>query len=319
MKLITFAELKEYVDVRTKEERVPSANKLICRKTKPVVHGRFGKFEKIRIMEGRRTIFLSCNGGTFEDFSFYPAGGFLGGMDMSQKSRAILVRTDEDIAYEITSHENLRIVVDGITMPDGMWLPEIQLKKWRSMKDCRRYKEFDDPYRDRFMEKMKGVSEITVFVDGSVVYYSGGHHSTFALCKCGECQYASVTDTVRIHGDELDRLPWHIRLTMVGEDRIAKNLLNKRKEDAWDYDRQDMWQYGYYVKEFFNMEMRDDLLWNLLLDIDADVREMIWMYYFGGWKQSEIADVMECARETVSRRINEGIAKMRREYEKNFF
>lgn len=315
MNQISFMELKEYVNARTKAVRVPSAGKLMEDDSQPVMHGRFGKFGVIKIVDGDRTVFQSLRGGTFEEITLYPAGGCLAGNDLSQQGKEITVRSDDGMTYCVSTYnKDLHVFVDGIQMPDGMWLPEMQMKKWRSGDGRGRYKEFADMERERFLQVMDRVSEITVYMSGYAVYYSGGRHSVFALCKCSEYRYVSVADTVRLDKEKLAMLPWHIFLTMVGEDRNAKNSRNKKQEERWDYDGEDIRFFEYFVSEYFRGEVRGDLLWELLLMLDAENRNIILLYFFDGWKQDEIAAVFHYSRETISRRIREGIRKMREAY-----
>ena len=49
MKQIAFWELKDFVGVDTKEERVPSVKRILESDARPVIHGRFGKFDNIQV------------------------------------------------------------------------------------------------------------------------------------------------------------------------------------------------------------------------------------------------------------------------------
>lgn len=152
MNQISFLELKEFVNARTKAARVPSVGKLMEGDSRPVIHGRFGKFGAIKIMDGDRTVFQSLRGGTFEEITLYPVGGCLAGNDLSRYSKEITIRSDDGMTYSVSSYnKGLRISVDGVQLPDGMWLPEIQMKKWRSESGRGRYKEFADMERERFL------------------------------------------------------------------------------------------------------------------------------------------------------------------------
>lgn len=345
MENITFAQLRDYVGAETKEERVPSVRAIMERGTRTVIHGRFGKYHKMRVFDRGRLVYADDNGGVFEDVTLYPSEGSnrplgksLAGNDLSLLSEEICIRHEEGETFKINVIEsNFDVFVDGVLMAKGMWLPEIQAREWRA-EDSRRFQpkcetESGEYHSDGFYEHgeyldqtvrsrmrsnlaevMDRMSEITVFEDGSVVYYAEGRHSVFSLCKCRGYSYQSVMDSICMDRMVLDNMPWHIRLTMMGEDKISKNNSNKKNEVPWDYKGEELRLYEETVKEYFRKEALEDLAWELLLKLDEKSMRVIILRYFLNMENKEIAEDMKTSKKTVSRKAVAGIARLQREF-----
>ena len=325
MKQITFAELREFVNVETKELRVPNPKKILEHKTKPVIHGRFGKFDEIRISKNGEEIFSSNRTGIFEEVTLFPTGGYLAGNDMSVISREIIIRSEDGGEMSFSSEGViLQLIVDGSEIPDGLWISEME--RWESP-EIRKYISevwgMDPSYIGRnrpyyaaedFFELMEKMTEITVFTDGNVIYSAGGGNSVFALCKCCEYEYVTVTDTVRIQRNALDMLPWHVRLTMMGDDRKIKNSSNKKKEVLLFDDSEEGDSFQDVVAEFFRMGRVSDDVWELMLELEEEKRKVILLYFFDCDKQEVIAKKLHISRETVSRRIKRILGEMKELY-----
>ena len=335
MRPIMFAELRDCVDVNTKEERVPTVKTLMERGTHPVIHGRFGKFGVLRIMTEDRAMFSDEREGFFEDVTIYPGkeGKSLAGYDMSAMTREILVRHGNENVYGVNMEDTpAGVYVDGIHMPDGMWLPEIQAAAWRAEDFIRNRKLREDNegredsgeremrhrMRKNLIEVMDQVSEITVFEDGSVVYYAGGRHCVFPLCKCRDYSYLSVTKTICMDRKYMDNVPWNIRLTLMGEDRNSKNVCNKKNEVPWNYDFEEMMFIEAVVKEYSRRTAQQDLVGELMPFLNEKESEVIRLRYFEDMKNQAIADRMNCSKKTVSRNAVSGLEHLRRVYDRMY-
>lgn len=297
---ITFGELKKLVNKDTKELVVPSRKKLEERKTRKVISGRFGEFEKIKVVQGGKILFMTEREGNFEDVTFYPVGGTLAGHDLSVVNRRVVVRWDDEVAFSIDEADTeVEVIING----------------------------GDDnemhPYnRKKYMDVPDEAISINVYADGSVVYRAGGRQTVFALCQCRDHRYPSVTGEVCIREEELAGLSWEIRLVMYAEDRLAHNNLNHKKEIAWssvDEDGEDMTDSDARLWKLFYDEYQrsggpKDLAEEILLSLEDTERRIMELYFFERESQKEIAEALGLARETVSRKMTRIISKLQKLY-----
>ena len=212
---VTFGGLKGFVNRKTKELIVPSKKKLVERKTEVVIHGRFGRFRKIKVVQDGKTVFMTAHEGVFEDMTLYPVGGCLEGHDLSVINRRVVVRWGDVVAFCIDDKDtDVMVYINGEEEAD-------RGSEW----------ELSDDEDD--------TADISVFMDGTVLYEAGGRMTTFSLCKCRDQKYKSVTRGVRISEEELATLSWNVRLTMYAERRLEHNSLNHKKEIDWSSDDKD--------------------------------------------------------------------------------
>ena len=99
MKTISFVQLRDCVGVMTKEERVPSTKRIYENGTLPVIRGRFGGPESIRITRGGELLLELDGEANYEEIMTYPNGRWLAGNDMSVKRREIRIRKGVDLEY----------------------------------------------------------------------------------------------------------------------------------------------------------------------------------------------------------------------------
>lgn len=285
--VITFGELKGYINVDTKEPVVPSRKKLQERKTPVVIEENYGSFQTIEVIRGGKTVFQSARPGTFEDITMHSTGGRLGEFDMSVKNRLVMVRLDDGTEIVISStDEDVDVIVD------------------------------------EYVNDTEEPTTLQVFVDGSVFYRSEGRQTVFPILKCRGYQYDSVKKAVAISSNKMDEMPWNIRLAMMGEDKLAHNLFNHKKEILWnsvDEDGEDdtdadeeLWKV--FLIDYVRSENQRDMVEAMLLSLDDTDRRILEMSFFERETQKEIAEVLGIARETVSRKMTRIIKGLKEWY-----
>ena len=318
MKKISFAELRGYVGVDTKEERVPSTKKIFESGTKPVIRGRFGRVSSVVIRKGSNVLFSLTDEAVYEEVMTFPTGGYLAGNDMSMRSREICVRVSDEICFSaVDDGRSLCVEGGGVLIPNGLWVPE--MRNWSDETgDIAGVwalpvltTEMSEADYEKLKEIMEEFSEIAVFVDGNVIYGSGGYDTVFALCQCSDYEYASVKGSVHMPQSELDALEWNVRLSMKGLDRISKNTSNKKNEVPLPSGDGDVDMSEYVFREYYSMKQIKDDAWELLLSLEEEEKRLLLMYFFEDKSQKEISTELDIARETVSRRISRILNKIR--------
>ena len=154
----------------------------------------------------------------------------------------------------------------------------------------------------------------------------------FGKLKESEQKYQNEKDTLPV--GMLEEMPWEMALTLIGDHRIEANSLNRagsrsgradfrsqddgdkddeleeamersyRKEYAWREDRIGEDPETIYIRK----ETREEAL-EAMTDKQ---REVFRLYYEGGYRQREIAEMMNVAQQTVSRLLDKALNRIRK-------
>ena len=132
----------------------------------------------------------------------------------------------------------------------------------------------------------------------------------------------------------LEEMPWEMALTLIGDHRIEANSLNRAgsRSGRADFRSQDDGDKDDELEEAMERSYRKDYAWRedrigedpetiyirketreeALAALTDKQREVFRLYYEEGYRQREIAEMMNVAQQTVSRLLDKALNRIRK-------
>ena len=154
----------------------------------------------------------------------------------------------------------------------------------------------------------------------------------FGKLKESEQKYQNEKDTLPV--GMLEEMPWEMALTLIGDHRIEANSLNRAgsRSGRADFRSQDDGDKDDELEEAMERSYRKDYAWRedrigedpetiyirketreeALAAMTDKQREVFRLYYEEGYRQREIAEMMNVAQQTVSRLLDKALNRIRK-------
>ena len=114
--------------------------------------------------------------------------------------------------------------------------------------------------------------------------------------------------------DEEHLKNWLIRATLSSCRDIWKSAYYRHNKETIDNSDREEWIY----KEYYDGNLNDEagLVTEAVMSLPQKYREVIHLYYYEGYSEKEIADILNVSAKTISTRILRGRKKLRDYMEK---
>jgi len=159
---------------------------------------------------------------------------------------------------------------------------------------------------------------LTVYDNGFVSYITERNRTVFPLHSCGDIRYEWVSGQDSVCSESLfDNEPWHIRLMIEGEDRIAKSKQNSDTGRVFSYsaiaeDYKDMADPGADILEqIIEKELYEELR-QLISKATKKQAEAIVRHYLKGQSFTELSVEMGISRQSGTELVERGLDRIRR-------
>ena len=159
---------------------------------------------------------------------------------------------------------------------------------------------------------------LTVYDNGFVSYITEKNRTVFPLHNCGDIRYEWVSGPDSICSESIfDNEPWHIRLMIEGEDRIAKSKQNSDTGKVFSYsaiaeDYKDMADPGADILEqIIEKELYEELR-SLISKTTKRQAEAIARHYLKGQSFTELSAEMGISRQSGTELVERGLDRIRR-------
>ena len=159
---------------------------------------------------------------------------------------------------------------------------------------------------------------LTVYDNGFVSYITEKNRTVFPLHNCGDIRYEWVSGPDSICSESIfDNEPWHIRLMIEGEDRIAKSKQNSDTGKIFSYsaiaeDYKDMADPGADILEqIIEKELYEELR-RLISKTTKKQAEAIARHYLKGQSFTELSAEMGISRQSGTELVERGLDRIRR-------
>lgn len=152
---------------------------------------------------------------------------------------------------------------------------------------------------------------IEVYENGLVSYREGKRKVVFPVESCGEITYKFCDDKTEVIRDSsLDEEAWYLPLILEGNQKITKN-----RKDCVDRHEVPVGEKDSAWEEF---SWSPDFLHGIWMEAITTVlperqREIFFMYVDGGYSVKEIADILGIARQSVERRLESAVRRIKKE------
>lgn len=159
---------------------------------------------------------------------------------------------------------------------------------------------------------------LSVYDNGFVSYIKEHNRTVFPLHGCGDVRYEWVTGRDSVCSDSIfDNEPWHIRLMMEGEERIAKSAQNCDTGKLFSYsgiaeDYKDMIDPGADILEQIIQEELYEELRLLISKATKKQAEAIVRHYIDGQSFTELSAEMGISRQSGTELVERGLDRIRR-------
>lgn len=181
-------------------------------------------------------------------------------------------------------------------------------------------KQLEASRTKKIAEKYTGNCRISVYANGFFVYSDGVRSTVQRIHRCKEsiC-YKFLDDTTQIYASDffLD-LPYYIRLTLEGEERLARNQLARDSAKTFSYENTEMESANLAIAPDYLSEIikqnDSDILRSLLQKLTTCQAEVVQLYYTEGLSQQEIGERLGISRCSVQDRLDGAIKKLRKLY-----
>lgn len=185
----------------------------------------------------------------------------------------------------------------------------------------------------------------TVYANGFGVYDNGSGRTVVWLPSCTSFTYrfdplkdsergGGVREAESLPKGLLDTLPWPVAVTLVGDHRVEANMMNRTgsRMGTTDYGSDDngdkdgdvetameksyqgeyTWLDGRFGESPEDAYTRKETRREMLESMTDKQREVFLLYYRDGYKQREIADLLNVDQTSVRDRLNGSLKKLKK-------
>ena len=189
---------------------------------------------------------------------------------------------------------------------------------------------------------------ILVYSNGYGVYDNGSGRTVVWIPSCVSFTYyfdkmkesekgGEIKEHIDLPEGFLESQPWVLALTLVGDHRVEQNSMNRRqggRKGTKDYNADDNGDKDGDAEEAVEDSYRNEYTWRedqigedpetiyirketrqeALDSMTEKQRQVFILYYYYGYKQQEIADMMNCAISTVNQHLQYAVENARKKY-----
>ena len=190
---------------------------------------------------------------------------------------------------------------------------------------------------------------ILVYANGYAVYNNGSGRTVVWVPDCVSFTYHfnplkpnektyGISETYDLPKGFLESQPWMLALTLVGDHRVEQNSMNRRQggrkgtrdynadengdkdgdaEEAVEdsYENEYSWREAQIGEDPESIYIRKETRREMLERMTKKQREVFIFYYYYGYKQQEIADMLGTARTTIMHRLDAAVKKAKNIYQ----
>ena len=189
---------------------------------------------------------------------------------------------------------------------------------------------------------------ILVYSNGYGVYDNGSGRTVMWVPSCISFTYyfdkmkesekgGEIKEHIDLPEGFLESQPWVLALTLVGDHRVEQNSMNRRqggRKGTKDYNADDNgdrdgdaeeavedsyeseynWREDRIGEDPETIYIRKETRREMLESMTEKQRQVFILYYYYGYKQQEIADMMNCAISTVNQHLQYAVENARKKY-----
>ena len=189
---------------------------------------------------------------------------------------------------------------------------------------------------------------ILVYSNGYGVYDNGSGRTVVWIPSCVSFTYyfdkmkesekgGEIKEHLDLPEGFLESQPWVLALTLVGDHRVEQNSMNRRQggrkgtkdynaddngdkdgdaEEAVEdsYENEYTWREDRIGEDPETIYIRKETRREMLESMTEKQRQVFILYYYYGYKQQEIADMMNCAISTVNQHLQYAVENARKKY-----
>ena len=187
---------------------------------------------------------------------------------------------------------------------------------------------------------------ILVYSNGYGVYDNGSGRTVVWIPSCVSFTYyfdkmkeSEKGEEIKEHIDLpegfLESQPWVLALTLIGDHRVEQNSMNRRQggrkgtkdynaddngdkdgdaEEAVEdsYENEYNWREDRIGEDPETIYIRKETRREMLESMTDKQREVFILYYYYGYKQQEIADMLGCVVSMVNKHLQKGIQRIKK-------
>ena len=189
---------------------------------------------------------------------------------------------------------------------------------------------------------------ILVYSNGYGVYDNGSGRTVVWIPSCVSFTYyfdkmkesekgGEIKEHIDLPEGFLESQPWVLALTLVGDHRVEQNSMNRRQggrkgtkdynaddngdkdgdaEEAVEdsYENEYTWREDRIGEDPETIYIRKETRREMLESMTEKQRQVFILSYYYGYKQQEIADMMNCAISTVNQHLQYAVENARKKY-----
>ena len=163
-------------------------------------------------------------------------------------------------------------------------------------------------------EQRKGGISLTAYGNGYAQYGVHKRSTIFPFHLCGDYVYECNCSIIRVPGQFFEDRAWFVRLMLEGEDRLGRNQETKEQRRCISYCAvSEEWEALADKKETVLERMiKQETTEEILESLTGRQRAVVYLYFFQGKTQRQIADVLGISRATVSYILSQSVRKMQK-------
>jgi len=157
------------------------------------------------------------------------------------------------------------------------------------------------------------MGEIAAYENGFAIYKSGNASTVLRIDKCKDYTYVFDDETTSYCGEDvfIDG-DWSILLVLIGEDRIAHNTKERDvRNGVLQLDGELISDVPDVSQDFVAALENAEICRYAMSCLTELQKQAITLFFFEGRSMVEIADFLGVRKQTISRRIQDSIEKMK--------
>lgn len=183
------------------------------------------------------------------------------------------------------------------------------------------------------IEVLAEAENCTLYANGYALYDNGDNRTVIWIPSCLTFQYHFLGGPKKLPDGTLEKLLWHVAITLIGEHRIEDNIMNTRQggrlgsrdfttddlgdhsrgaEDAYEnyYRNAYIWRESYIGENPESIFIREESRREILALMTVKQRVAFILYYRDGLNQREISEELGISRNSVRDRLDGALKKV---------